>query len=105
MMESPVSSDNNDLNGEDGEWPQSLYDFQRNIRAPKGFFGMRGKKDFTNAEKRALMGIQQVCVCVCLFACISEFILLCLLFRFRILMDYVVERDLLKRNSRATMKI
>lgn len=36
---------------------------QRNVRAPKGFFGMRGKKDFDlqNEEKRALLGIQQVC--------------------------------------------
>jgi hypothetical protein len=35
---------------------------QRNVRAPKGFFGMRGKKDFDlqNQEKRALLGIQQV---------------------------------------------
>lgn len=72
-MEEPVSSDNTDVNEEGGEWPaltQSFYDFQRNVRAPKGFFGMRGKKDFTNAEKRALMGVQQVCVC--LFVCISE---------------------------------
>jgi hypothetical protein len=72
MMEEPVSSDNADVN-EGGEWPehtQSFYDFQRNVRAPKGFFGMRGKKDFANAEKRALMGYQQVCVC--LFAYISE---------------------------------
>lgn len=49
---------------EDDEWPiltQTLYDIQRNVRAPKGFFGMRGKKGFTNAEKRALMGVQQVC--------------------------------------------
>lgn len=36
---------------------------QRNVRAPKGFFGMRGKKDYDlqNQEKRALLGIQQVC--------------------------------------------
>lgn len=35
---------------------------QRNIRAPKGFFGMRGKKDYDRQfqEKRALLGIQQV---------------------------------------------
>lgn len=35
---------------------------QRNVRAPKGFFGMRGKKDYDVqfAEKRALLGIQQV---------------------------------------------
>lgn len=49
---------------EEDEWPiitQTLYDIQRNVRAPKGFFGMRGKKEFTNAEKRALMGVQQVC--------------------------------------------
>lgn len=33
---------------------------QRNIRAPKGFFGMRGKKNYDNMdlEKRAI--IQQV---------------------------------------------
>jgi hypothetical protein len=37
--------------------------YQRNVRAPKGFFGMRGKKDYDVqfAEKRALLGIQQVC--------------------------------------------
>lgn len=36
--------------------------FERNVRAPKGFFGMRGKKDYDlqNQEKRALLGIQQV---------------------------------------------
>lgn len=41
----------------------SLMGYQRNVRAPKGFFGMRGKKDYDVqfAEKRALLGIQQVC--------------------------------------------
>lgn len=74
MMEASVPFDNTDANEEGNEWPaltQTYYDFQRNIRAPKGFFGMRGKKDFTNAEKRALMGIQQVRM-RCLFACSSE---------------------------------
>lgn len=35
---------------------------QRNVRAPKGFFGMRGKKDYDMQvqEKRALLGVQQV---------------------------------------------
>jgi hypothetical protein len=35
---------------------------QRNVRAPKGFFGMRGKKDYDlqNQDKRSLLGIQQV---------------------------------------------
>ncbi|CRK98587.1 CLUMA_CG012038, isoform A [Clunio marinus] len=39
----------------------TLMGFERNIRAPKGFFGMRGKKDYNQqfAEKRALFGIQQ----------------------------------------------
>ena len=64
MMMEP--SENVDVN--EDEWPilsQTFYDIQRNIRAPKGFFGMRGKKAFTNAEKRALMGIQQVCAVTC----------------------------------------
>lgn len=41
---------------------------QRNIRAPKGFFGMRGKKDYDQQvqEKRALLGIQQVWFCITL---------------------------------------
>ena len=65
MMEASDVNVNED-ESDGGEWPvitQSLYDFQRNIRAPKGFFGMRGKKDFRNANKRALMGlgVQQVC--------------------------------------------
>jgi hypothetical protein len=46
------------------EWPmlrESLYNFERNARAPKGFYGLRGKKDFRSGEgKRALLGIQQV---------------------------------------------
>lgn len=35
---------------------------QRVVRAPKGFFGMRGKKDYDVQlqEKRALLGLQQV---------------------------------------------
>lgn len=35
---------------------------QRNIRAPKGFFGMRGKKDYDlqSQDKRSLLGVQQV---------------------------------------------
>lgn len=67
IMEVPVSSDNMDANEEGGDWPeftQSFYDFQRNVRAPKGFFGMRGKKAYSNAEKRALMGYQQVRICM-----------------------------------------
>lgn len=70
-MEELVTSDNVNANEEDGEWPtKSFYDLQRSVRAPKGFFyGMRGKKDFTNAEKRALMGIQQVRV---LFICMQK---------------------------------
>lgn len=62
------TSDNTNANEEDGEWPtQNFYDqeggvrsdpLERSVRAPKGFFyGMRGKKDFTNAEKRALMNL------------------------------------------------
>lgn len=41
----------------------TIMGMQRNVRAPKGFFGMRGKKDFDlqTQEKRALLGIQQVC--------------------------------------------
>lgn len=38
----------------------SLYNFERNVRAPKGFYGLRGKKDFLGEEKRALLGMQQV---------------------------------------------
>lgn len=88
MMES--SSENVDANQD--EWPiltQTLYDIQRNIRAPKGFFGMRGKKDFTIAEKRALMGIQ-----VHLKTLHNSQIFVYLTFSYRILMDCVVERDL-----------
>lgn len=43
----------------------SMMGMQRNVRAPKGFFGMRGKKDYdmqVQEEKRALLGVQQVCV-------------------------------------------
>jgi len=31
---------------------------QRNVRAPKGFFGMRGKKDFDPREQRSLLNAQ-----------------------------------------------
>ena len=64
MMMEP--SENVDVN--EDEWPilsQTFYDIQRNIRAPKGFFFFFLKKVFTNAEKRALMGIQQVCAVTC----------------------------------------
>lgn len=60
-----------DVNGHEDDnlrdWPalrESLYNFERNIRAPKGFFALRGKKDFLNEEKRALLGVQQVRSCV-----------------------------------------
>lgn len=41
----------------------SLMGMQRDARAPKGFFGMRGKKDYDYQiqQKRALLGLQQVC--------------------------------------------
>lgn len=41
----------------------TIMGMQRNVRAPKGFFGMRGKKDYDVQvqEKRALFGTQQVC--------------------------------------------
>lgn len=48
-----------DTDGQDDFIRESLYNIQRNIRTPKGFFGMRGKKDFLNEQKRALLGIQQ----------------------------------------------
>lgn len=40
----------------------TIMGMQRNVRAPKGFFGMRGKKDYDMQvqEKRALLGVQQV---------------------------------------------
>lgn len=41
----------------------TIMGMQRNVRAPKGFFGMRGKKDYDVQvqEKRALFNTQQVC--------------------------------------------
>ncbi|KAG5679983.1 hypothetical protein PVAND_009518 [Polypedilum vanderplanki] len=58
-----INSDENVLHERDiKDWPmlrESLYNFDRNIRAPKGFYGLRGKKDFLSEEKRALLGIQQ----------------------------------------------
>ena len=58
-VESTESGHEGDLK----DWPMlraSLYNFERNVRAPKGFYGLRGKKDFLGGEKRALLGVQQV---------------------------------------------
>lgn len=59
ISETPKSDDVNETNIK--SLTNNFMDFQRNIRAPKGFFGMRGKKDYDLQvqEKRALLGIQQ----------------------------------------------
>ena len=41
----------------------TLMNMQRDVRAPKGFYGMRGKKDYDLVQqKRALLGVAQVCL-------------------------------------------
>lgn len=64
MLQGAIESTENGAHeGDLKEWPMlrgSLYNFERNVRAPKGFYGLRGKKDFLEEEKRALLGMQQV---------------------------------------------
>lgn len=59
-MTSDIESETSDPVKQISDLRQAFMGLQRNIRAPKGFFGMRGKKNYDNMdmEKRAI--IQQV---------------------------------------------
>lgn len=59
-MTSDTESETSDPVTQISNLREAFMGLQRNIRAPKGFFGMRGKKNYDNMdlEKRAI--IQQV---------------------------------------------